>query len=91
MHKHEIVDALASKLNIARQDAENFLEGFTSVVMDSLKSGQEVSISRFGVFSVQERHARMGVNPRNPQEKIQIPATRVVKFRAGKGLKESVK
>jgi DNA-binding protein HU-beta len=91
MHKHEVVDALASKLQLTKPEAEKLLDGFISVVMEGLRAGQEVSISKFGVFSVQERHARMGVNPRNPQEKIQIPATKVVKFRAGKGLKDAVK
>lgn len=91
MHKQEVIDALAAKLGIGKTEAENLLQGFTEVVMEALKNGQEVNISGFGSFVVLARSARMGVNPQNPTEKIQIPATKVPKFRAGKNLKDAVK
>lgn len=91
MNKQEIVDALAIKMQTDKSTAEKMLESFVAVVMESLKSGQEVNISGFGSFSVSERSARMGVNPQNPDQKIQIAATKVPKFRAGKGLKDAVR
>ena len=91
MNKQELIDALAAKLNLGKTDAENTLHGFVDVVTETLKSGQEVNISGFGSFIVLERSARMGVNPQHPEQKIQIPATKVPKFRAGKNLKEAVR
>jgi DNA-binding protein HU-beta len=91
MNKQEIVDAIASKMSVDKVMGEKILQAFVEVVTEGLKGGQEVSISGFGVFSVSERAARMGVNPQNPAQKIQIAATKVPKFRAGKGLKEAVR
>jgi DNA-binding protein HU-beta len=91
MNKQEIVDALANKMQTDKHNAEKMLESFVEVVTESLKNGQEVHISGFGSFVVTDRSARMGVNPQNPEQKIQIAATRVPKFRAGKGLKDAVR
>jgi DNA-binding protein HU-beta len=92
MNKQELIDALSLKLNItSKSEVEKILEGFVSVITDTLKNGGEVNISGFGSFVVTQRSARMGVNPQNPSEKIQIAATKVPKFRAGKNLKEAVR
>jgi DNA-binding protein HU-beta len=91
MNKQEVIDALAAKLGSNRTEGEKALQAFVDVVTDSLRSGQEVNISGFGSFSVSNRAARMGVNPQNPEQKIQIAATKVPKFRAGKGLKDAVR
>jgi len=91
MNKQELIEALANKMQTGKQEAEKALHSFVEVVEETLKTGQEVSISGFGSFVVLNRSARMGVNPQNPSEKIQIAATRVPKFRAGKGLKDAVR
>ncbi len=91
MNKQELVDALAQKLALGKTEAEKILEGFVEVITESLKTGGEVNISGFGSFVVVDRSARMGVNPQKPTEKIQIAATRVPKFRAGKNLKDAVR
>ena len=91
MNKQEVIEALAAKLGGSRAEGEKALEAFVGVVTDALRGGQEVNISGFGAFSVSDRAARMGVNPQNPQQKIQIAATKVPKFRAGKGLKDAVR
>ncbi|HEV8601023.1 MAG TPA: HU family DNA-binding protein [Patescibacteria group bacterium] len=91
MNKHEIVEALANKMSLSKLEAEKALEAFVEVVTEALKQGKEVNISGFGAFSVSNRSARMGVNPQNPEQKIQIAATKVPKFRAGKGLKDAVR
>ncbi len=91
MNKQEIVEALSNKMQTDKTTAEKMLHSFVEVVTEALKSGQEVNISGFGSFSVSNRSARMGVNPQNPEQKIQIAATKVPKFRAGKGLKDAVR
>lgn len=91
MNKQELIDALVIKLSVNKSEAEKILHGFVDVITDALKSGQEVNISGFGMFMVSNRTARMGVNPQHPDQKIEIAATKVPKFRAGKNLKEAVK
>ena len=91
MTKQELIEALANKAGVARADAEKMFHALLQVVTETLRSGQEVNISGFGSFVVVNRSARMGVNPQKPEEKIQIPATRVAKFRAGKNLKDAVR
>jgi DNA-binding protein HU-beta len=91
MNKQELIDALAAQLNVGKTEAENILHGFVDVITNALKRGQEVNISGFGSFVVTDRSARMGVNPQNPEQKIQIAATKVPKFRAGKNLKDAVR
>ena len=91
MNKQEITETFASKLGVSKPEAERILSAFVELVMEALKDGKEVNISGFGSFFVSNRTARMGVNPQNPTQKIQIPAIKVPKFRAGKGLKEAVK
>jgi len=91
MNKQELIDALALKLSVGKTEAEKILHGFVEVITDALKAGHEVNISGFGSFVVTHRSARMGVNPQNPEQKIQIAATKVPKFRAGKNLKEAVR
>ncbi|MBX4187997.1 MAG: HU family DNA-binding protein [Candidatus Doudnabacteria bacterium] len=91
MNKQEVIDALAAKLGSNRTEAEKSLQAFVDVVTESLRIGQEINISGFGSFSVSDRAARMGVNPQNPEQKIQIAATKVPKFRAGEGLKRAVR
>ena len=91
MNKMELAEAVANRIGISRADAEKALAAIVDVIIEQLKAGQEVSITSFGAFKVSERAARTGVNPQHPSEKIQIPATKVPKFKAGKGLKEAIR
>lgn len=91
MNKNDLIENLAAKTGVARSEAEKMLNTFVDIVMETLKKGEEVSITGFGQFSVSNRAARAGVNPQHPEQKIQIPATKVPKFKAGKGLKEAIK
>jgi len=91
MNKVELAESVALKTGMARADAEKALAAVVDVVTEQLKMGGEVTITGFGSFSVSDRAARTGVNPQNPTEKIQIAATKVPKFKAGKGLKEAVR
>ena len=67
------------------------MDAVLTSIQDALKSGDDVVFTGFGKFSVQRRAARTGVNPRNPSEKVQIPAANVPKFSAGSGLKQAVR
>ena len=91
MNKAELVSKLAEKVGITKKQAEDTIGAFTTMVMDTLKAGGEVTIAGFGNFSAKQRAGRMGVNPQNPKEKIKIPPVIVPKFKAGKGLKDALK
>lgn len=91
MNKAELVAKLAEKNGLSKKQTEDIVEGFTDTVIEELKKGGEVTIAGFGSFSARQRAGRMGVNPQNPTEKIQIPPVIVPKFKAGKGLKDALK
>jgi DNA-binding protein HU-beta len=82
---------VASKSGLSRREASEAVDGFLDSITDALRSGEEVAFTGFGKFSVQDRAARQGVNPRNPSERVHIPATKVPKFSAGSQLKAAVK
>ena len=91
MNKAELAEKLAERLGVTKKQGEDFIENFEQIVTDTLKAGGEVTLTGFGSFMSKRREARMGVNPRNPSEKIQIPAVTVAKFKAGKALKDALK
>ncbi len=91
MTKQEFVDRVASKSGLSRREASESVDAFLDSITDALRSGEEVAFTGFGKFSVQDRAARQGVNPRNPTERVHIPATKVPKFSAGSQLKAAVK
>ena len=67
------------------------INAITDVITETLKKGEEVVLTGFGAFSAKQRAARVGVNPQNPTQKINIPAVTVPKFKAGKALKDALK
>jgi DNA-binding protein HU-beta len=89
--KAEFVDKIASKTDLSRRDAAKAVDAFLDTITESLQGGQEVSFTGFGKFSTQRRAARQGVNPRNPSEKVHIPAATVPRFSAGSQLKQAVR
>ena len=91
MTKQEFVNEVARRSQLTARDADKAVNAFLETITDTLKSGGEVSFTGFGKFSSQQRAARTGVNPRNPTEKVHIPAARVPKFSAGSSLKTAVK
>ena len=91
MTKQEFVDAMASRAGLTNRDAAKAVDAFLDTVTDTLRGGGEVAFTGFGKFSTQHRAARQGVNPRNPSEKVTIPAATVPKFSAGSQLKQAVK
>jgi DNA-binding protein HU-beta len=91
MNKLQLTEQLAAKLGITHTEAERFVNTFIRMVYDILRSGDKVNISGFGQFSVSHRASRIGVNPRNPSQKITIPELNTPKFKAGEAFKEAVK
>jgi len=89
--KQEFVDKVAQKGNLSRRDAGDAVDAVLESITEVLRGGGEVNFTGFGKFSTQHRKERQGVNPRNPSEKVTIPAATVPKFSAGSSLKTAVK
>lgn len=91
MTKSDLVAAAAQAAGVTKKDAGAVLDAIIEAITKSLKKGDNVTITGFGTFRVSKRAARTGVNPRNPQEKIKIPAMSLPAFKAGKSLKDAVR
>ena len=89
MTKQDVAKEVAKKAQIAQKEAESVINAFLEVIERSLKRGEGVSFMGFGSFTVSKRSAREGINPAT-NEKITIPEKKVVKFKAGKKLKDSI-
>ena len=89
MNKTELIAAVAEKSALSKKDAEKAISAFIDVVTETLKAGDKVQLVGFGAFETKERGARIGRNPKTKEE-IQIPASRVPGFKAGKALKDAV-
>ena len=89
MNKGELIDAVANSAGLSRADATKAVDGVLDNVTKTLSNGGSVSLVGFGTFSVKARAARMGRNPRTG-EAIQIKASNVPGFKAGKALKDAV-
>ena len=89
MNKGELVDAVAGSSGLSRADAAKAVDATLDAITGTLANGGSVSLVGFGTFSVKARAARMGRNPRTG-EAIQIKASNVPGFKAGKGLKDAV-
>ena len=90
MNKTEFINAVAEKSGISKVDAKKAVEAFVETVSSELKEGGKVALLGFGSFSVAEKSARKGVNPKTKQP-IEIPARKSVKFKAGAELTEIIK
>ena len=90
MNKTEFINAVAEKSGLSKVDAKKAVEAFVETVSSELKEGGKVALLGFGSFSVAEKNARKGVNPRTKQA-IEIPARKSVKFKAGAELTENIK
>lgn len=89
MNRTELVDFVANKTGLTKIQSTDALDAVIIAIKETLKDGEEVSLVGFGVFSTGERAARMGRNPRTGEE-IPIPASRLPRFKPGKGLKDAV-
>ena len=91
MTKQEFVDKVADKTSMSRREAGQAVDAVLETIEEALKARDQVNFTGFGKFATSERKARMGVNPRNPGQKVHIPAATVPKFTAGSALKAAVR
>lgn len=89
MNKGELVAAVAAKADLTKKDAEKAVISVVEAIEEALKAGDKVQLIGFGTFEVKSRNARTGRNPRT-KETIQIPASKLPVFKAGKALKDSI-
>ena len=89
MNKNDLVATVAASAGLSKADAAKAVDGVFDAISGALQGGGEVRLVGFGTFSVVNRAASEGRNPRTG-EKIQIPASKQPKFKAGKGLKDAV-
>lgn len=90
MNKMDVVEAVASRAGLSKADAGRSLDAFIDAVADALARGEKVTVTGFGTFEVRNRAARMGRNPQTGAP-LHIPATKTPAFKAGKGLKDTVR
>ena len=90
MNKSELIDAVASAADISKAEAGRAIDSLTDAIGDALKNGDQVTLVGFGTFSVRERSERKGRNPQTGEE-ITIKAAKIPSFKAGKGLKDTIK
>lgn len=89
MNKAELINAAAEKTGLSKKDTENILNAVIDVISEALVEGDKVQLVGFGAFEVKDRAARTGRNPKT-KEPIEIPASTVPVFKAGKVLKDTV-
>lgn len=89
MNKGDLVDAVAAESGLSKADATRAVDSVINAITQALKAGKQVSLVGFGTFTVKTRAARTGRNPRTG-EAIEIRASKVPGFRAGKALKDAV-
>lgn len=89
MNKAELVDVIAAKTNVTKKEADTILNAITETIVEVVSGGDKVSLVGFGSFERRERQAKEGRNPKTG-EKMQIRATRVPAFAAGKVFKDKV-
>ena len=89
MNKTELIAAVAEKADLSKKDAEAAITATVDAITEALTQGEKVQLVGFGSFEVKKRAARTGLNPRT-KETIEIPASAVPTFKAGKALKDAV-
>ncbi len=89
MNKTELVAAIAAATEMSKKDTEKFVKAYEEVVKNELVAGGKIQSVGFGTFEVSERKARVGRNPKTG-EKMDIKASKSVRFKVGKALKDAV-
>ena len=89
--KRQIVLEIYNKRNHKQNVVREIVQDTLDVIQEALARGQNIELRKFGVFEIQVRKARVGRNPNRPETDVEIPRRAVVKFKAGKELKASLK
>jgi len=90
MTKRDLVVRIADETGLVQQDVYAVIQKTLDYITESLAKGENVEFRNFGVFEVQERKARIGRNPNRPSQVVTIPPRKVVKFKAGKIMKQLI-
>ncbi len=89
MNKAELISAVAEKTGLSKKDSEKAINATFDTITLSMEAGEKVQLVGFGAFDIKERASRIGRNPKTKEE-IEIPASRVPVFKAGKALKDAI-
>ncbi|MEK7476704.1 MAG: HU family DNA-binding protein [Candidatus Coatesbacteria bacterium] len=89
MKKSELLNRIATKLDMKRKDVERVVDEFINTLAEGLRKENKVNVAGLGIFSVRDRKARMARNPKTG-ETVHVPAKKVVKFRVSKDMKTAV-
>ena len=89
MNKNQLVSAIATKANCSKEVAQDCCDAMVESIMEALKEGDKVALAGFGTFEVKVRAARTGINPAT-REKIDIPESKVISFKASKNNKDTL-
>lgn len=89
MNKGELIDRVAARAEVTKKEADHILSAAIDIVMETVAAGDKVTLVGFGTFERRDRQAREGRNPKTGK-KLQIPATKVPAFSAGKQFKDAV-
>jgi DNA-binding protein HU-beta len=90
MNKTEFIQAVSEKAGLSKADSKKAVDAFICTVTEELKAGNKIALLGFGSFSVAEKAARKGINPKT-KEPIDIPARKSVKFKTGSELNEIIR
>ncbi len=90
MTKRDLVVRIAEETGLIQQDVFSVVQKTLDYITESLARGENVEFRNFGVFEIQERKPRIGRNPNKPEDTVQIPARKIVKFKAGKIMKDLI-
>ena len=90
MNKKELSENIAERTDFKRKEAETVINAVTECIMEALAAGDKVQIAGFGTFETRQRKARLGRNPRKPDETVSIAASKAPVFKAGNLLKRIV-
>lgn len=91
MNRAQLAGAIATKTGLSQRQVDEALKVMMDIIIENLRSAGEVNFAGFGSFQSRVRKGRVGVNPRNTAQSIEIKDTRVAKFKPGKNLKEALK
>lgn len=93
INQKKLAELISSQPNfiLNKKQTEKIIKDITTTIIEQLSKGKTIKLTSFGTFSVKNRYARGGVDPRSPNKKIKIPAVKVAKFKTGKKLKDALK
>ena len=91
MNKAGLIEKIAGQTSVSHKEVEKVLDTMIETIITELLNGEKVNLVGFGSFEAKTRHARGGINPQKPTERITIPEVRVAKFKTGKTLKDALK